>query len=132
MEDLIVNYAKAVDLSQTTLSKRSRHKDLTPYVYDLNIFQYELEQEDGTYEHSGPWYIHIYEYVDNTTEEVSAPIELTAEETASLISSDSYFDDEVDTWYGLEGFMFEKFNDMSDRLKAIFEGLPKYKEEVLF
>lgn len=112
---------------------RSKHKDLTPFVYDLNIFQRELENADGTYEHQGPWYIHIYEYTGNTTEELGEPIELTQDEYNSLIKDDPYFQDhEPDLWYGLEGFMFEKWKDISDRLKMIFEGLPKYREEVLF
>jgi hypothetical protein len=111
---------------------RSRHKDLTPFVYDLNIFQRELLNGDGEYEHMGPWYIHIYEYTGQTTEEIGEPIELTQDEYNSLIKNDPYFDHDPDLWYGLEGFMFEKWNDISDRLKMIFEGLPKYKEEVLF
>jgi hypothetical protein len=126
-------YAKAVATSQNTLESRSRHKDLTPYVYDLNIFKRELEQEDGTYEYGGPWYVHIYEYDGMTTNETSDPIELTAEESTSLIDNDPYFQDhDPDLWYGLEGFMFDKWDAMSDRLKQIFEGLPKYEEEVLF
>ena len=80
----------------------------------------------------GPWYIHIYEYTGQTTEEIGEPIELTQDEYNSLIKYDPYFDHDPDLWYGLEGFMFEKWNDISDRLKMIFEGLPKYKEEVLF
>lgn len=117
-------------MSQTTLT-RSRTKDLTPFVYDLNIYQLEQEQEDGTYDYSGPWYIHVYEYVGQTIEEVLDPIQLDEHEYESLIKPDSYFD-EADVWYGLEGFMFEKWDAMSDRLKRIFEGLPKFKEEVLF
>jgi hypothetical protein len=115
------------------LESRSRTAELTRFDYDLNIFKRELETSDGNYEHGGPWYIHIYEYENNNTEEVSEPIELTAEESANLIDNDPYFQDhEPDLWYGLEGFMFEKWDAMSDRLRMIFEGLPKYKEEVLF
>jgi hypothetical protein len=106
--------------------------DKTKYIYDLNIFQKELLNGDGEWEHMGPWYIHIYEYTGQTTEEVTEPIELTYEETSALICNDPYFLDEVDVWYGLEGFVMEKWDDISDRLKYIFECLPKYKEEVLF
>lgn len=126
----IVQNAKGMDMSQNTLT-RSKKKNLTEYIYDLNIYQLEQEHEDGTYDYSGPWYIHIYEYTGRTIEEISNPIELTAEETANLISNDEYFN-ETDVWYGLQGFMFEKWHQLSDRLKAIFESLPKYKEEVLF
>lgn len=112
---------------------RNKHKDLTPFVYDLNIFKRELLNDQGEYEHAGPWYVHVYEYDGKTTEEVTIPIELTAEEANSLINNDPYFQDhEPDLWYGLEGFMFDKWDAMTDRLRFIFESLPKYREEVLF
>ena len=112
---------------------RSKADSLTPYVYDLNIFQRELLDSAGKYRHAGPWYIHIYEYNDGNVEELSTPIQLTWDEYNSLIANDPYFQDhEPDLWYGLEGFLFEKWDVMSDGLKLIFESLPKYKEEVLF
>ena len=112
---------------------RSKSKALTPFDYDLNIFKRELLNGDGEYEHMGPWYIHIYHYTDGNTEEVTEPIELTAEEATALIENDPYFQNhEPDLWYGLEGFLFEKWDAISDRLRYIFECLPKYKEEVLF
>lgn len=114
------------------LASRNQNKDKTKYIYDLNIFQMEQLNSDGEYEHFGPWYIHIYEYNGNTTEEVCNPIQLTYEETSALICDDPYFLDEVDVWYGLEGFMRDKWEAMSDGLKRVFESLPKYKEEVLF
>jgi flavodoxin len=112
---------------------RSKTSNLTPFDYDLNIFKRELLNGDGEYEHMGPWYIHIYQYDGGNTEEVAEPIELTAEEANALIENDPYFQDhEPDLWYGLEGFLFEKWDAISDRLRYIFECLPKYKEEVLF
>jgi hypothetical protein len=115
------------------LAMRSKTEGLTPYDYDLNVFKRELLNGDGEYEHMGPWYIHIYEYTGQTTEELGEPIELTAEEARVLIDDDPYFQDhEPDLWYGLQGFLFDKWDVMSDRLKYIFEGLPKYKEQVLF
>lgn len=114
------------------LASRNQNKDKTKYIYDLNIFQRELLNGDGEYEHMGPWYIHIYEYNDGNVEELSNPIQLTYEETSALICDDPYFLDEVDVWYGLEGFMRDKWEVMSDGLKRVFESLPKYKEEVLF
>jgi hypothetical protein len=105
----------------------------TKIDYDLNIFKRELLNGDGEYEHMGPWYIHVYQYDGGNTEEVTVPIELTAEESSALIENDPYFQDhEPDLWYGLEGFMFDKWDAMSDRLKYVFETLPKYEEEVLF
>ena len=112
--------------------KRNANADKTKFIYDLNIYQLEDLDADGEYRFFGPWYIHVYEYTGQTTEEVSVPIELTPEEQEFLIDNDPYFDNEVDTWYGLDGFIFEKWEVLSDRLKFIFEMLPKYKEEVLF
>jgi hypothetical protein len=113
------------------LETRSRNKDKTEIIYDLNIYQLELENEDGTFEHQGPWYIHVYEYENSNIEEVTAPIELTVDEYNNLIKDDPYYN-ELDVWYGLQGFVFEKWDMLSDRLKMVFECLPKYKEEVLF
>ncbi len=121
-----------MDMSLNMLETRNKNKDKTKIIYDLNIYQLEELDADGEYRHLGPWYIHVYEYDGNTTEEVTVPFELTYEETSALICNDPYFLDEVDTWYGLEGFVFEKWDMLSDRLKMIFECLPKYKEEVLF
>lgn len=118
-------------MSQDTLT-RNKNKDKTKIDYDLNIYQLEQLDADGEHRFFGPWYIHVYEVAENNIEEVTVPIELTPIEYYSLIASDSYFDDEVDTWYGLEGFVFEKWDMLSDRLKMIFECLPKYREEVLF
>jgi hypothetical protein len=114
------------------LETRGKSKELTKIDYDLNIFQMEQLNDDGDYEHMGPWYIHIYEYNGQTTEEVTAPIELTHQEYLALIASDPYFDNEVDVWYGLEGLVRDRWDALSDRLKYIFECLPKFKEEVLF
>lgn len=122
-----------MDLSLTMSESRNRNKDKTIFIYDLNVFKRELLNQDGEYEHMGPWYIHIYEYTGTTVEEISEPIELTDEESANLIDNDPYFQNhEPDLWYGLEGFVFEKWDMLTDRLKRTFECLPKYKEEVLF
>jgi hypothetical protein len=111
---------------------RSNSNDLTRFDYDLNIYQLEQLNGDGEYEHMGPWYVHIYECTDGGSTELGNPIRLTDEEYDNLIRYDSYFLDEVDVWYGLQGFMMDKWDVMSDGLKRVFESLPKYKEEVLF
>jgi hypothetical protein len=107
------------------------------FDYDLNIFQRELQvglDADAfpIWDYAGPWYIHIYECEPGDHRELGEPIELTESEANNLIKVDPYFDDEVDTWYGLAGFIAEKHAVISDRLMAIFDALPKYKEEVLF
>jgi hypothetical protein len=113
----------------------------TKFDYDLNIFQREYEVPDqslsdpseGTvWEYQEPWYLHLYNVNGAGHEELGEPIELTESEANNLIKNDSYFDDEVDTWYGLEGFLREKHALISDRLMAIFDALPEYEEEVLF
>ena len=113
------------------MASRSKNKDKTQFIYDLNIYQLEELDADGEYRHMGPRYIHVYEYDGNTTEEVTAPIELTQEEYDNIIRDDPYYD-EPDVWYGLQGFAFEKWDVLSDRLKMVFDCLPKYKEDVLF
>ena len=120
-------------MSLNTLESRNKNADRDKFIYDLNIFKRELLNGDGEYEHMGPWYIHIYEYTGQTVEEVAEPIELTYEEASALIENDPYFQDhEPDLWYGLDGFVFEKWDALTDRLKYMFECLPKYKDEVLF
>lgn len=108
----------------------------TEFDYDLNIFQREYEIDDAQFEYREPWYIHIYQvnsYQGATVhEELGEPIELTPQEANNLIKTDPYFRDEVDTWYGLNGFIADKDDLLSDRLKSIFYGLPTYTEEVLF
>ena len=121
-----VQNARGMALSLTTQT-RSKNKDKTEIVYDLNIYQLEQLDVDGEYRHMGPWYIHVYEYDNGSIEEASAPIEVTVDEYNSLIANDSYFEDEVDVWYGLEGFVKDKWHLLDDRLKMVFECLPKYK-----
>jgi hypothetical protein len=97
--------------------------------YDLNIFQQEYEVPDthleypaqGTmWEYRKPWYIQLYMHDGQTSEMASEPIELTDEESAQLIESDTYFDNEVDTWYGLSGFLATKDEQLSPRLRSMF------------
>lgn len=105
----------------------------TEFDYDLNIFKRELLNAEGEYEYAGPWYIHIYEVDGAGHSELGEPIELTTIESNSLIETDPYFQNhEPDLWYGLNGFIADKEDLMSQRLKDIFYGLPAYKEEVLF
>ena len=115
----------------------------TKFDYDLNIFQREYEVPDqnlsdpseGTvWEYQEPWYLHIYTFNNDRGghEELGEPIELTETEANNLIKNDAYFDDEVDTWYGLAGFITEKQHLLSDRLRDLFISLPVYEEEVLF
>jgi hypothetical protein len=122
------------------LTRRNQNAEKSLIIYDLNIFQREYEVPDesladpseGTvWVYKEPWFIHIYDYNNNDMTEIGSPIELSQEEALALITNDPYFQDhEPDLWYGLEGFMFDKWAVMSDRLKSIFESLPKHKTEV--
>lgn len=107
---------------------------MTVQEYDLNIFQREYEVPDtrladpsqGTmWVKQKPWYLHIYWYDGGNSTEVSEAIELTEEESAQLIDNDPYFQDhDPDLWCGLTGFVFDKQDRLSPRLKTIFEALP--------
>lgn len=108
----------------------------TPFDYDLNIFQREEIidiDENGieTWDYFGPWYLHIYEVDGTGHRELGNALELTDTEINNLISNDPYFD-YPDVWYGLKGFLADKDNLLSDRLRSLLYGLPQYKEEVLF
>jgi hypothetical protein len=109
---------------------KNRHK--TAIDWDLNIFMpEELDQNGESYWDPASWKIHVYAYVDGTHEEWDAPIELTAGEIRKLgLNRDPYFKDEVDVWYGLDGFKFEYWSLFSDRLKEYFDRLPKYWEDI--
>jgi hypothetical protein len=50
---------------------------------------------------------------------------LTKAEEFTLIHKDDYFDED-DVWYGMKGFLFDKWDNLSDRLRFILESLPKY------
>lgn len=104
--------------------------------YDLNVFQQEQEvfnSETGEmeYDYAGPWYIDIYDVYGNGHEHVAGPIELTKQEARLLDLGNGYFS-EGDCWYGLTGFLGDYEDFISTRLLDIFNGLPRYAEEVLF
>jgi hypothetical protein len=92
----------------------------------------ELDAGGNSYWDPASWKIHVYKCYDGGSDEWGIPIELTAEEIRGLgLNQDSYFRDEVDTWYGLDGFRVEYWDRMSDRLKLHFETLPRYLEDLI-
>ncbi len=120
-------------MSQPMLAKRNKNADKRPIDYDLNIFIPEQLDEggDSVYDPAN-WHIHVYVHADGAQDEWDDPIQLTAEEIRALgLNKDPYFRDEVDTWYGLEGFRYEYWDKMSDRLKMYFDRLPKYYEDLI-
>lgn len=115
------------------IALRNKNAGKTLIDYDLNIFmpeEFDEEAEDYYFDPSS-WLIHVYRYMGNTHVEHAEPIALTAGEIKSLgLNRDSYFRDEVDVWYGLDGFRKEYWHKMSDRLKEYFDALPKYEEDL--
>lgn len=116
-----------------TLERRNKNYNKTLIDYDLNIYMpEELDEAGESYWDPASWRIHVYVTDNHGHEEWDEPIVLTAEEIISLgFNRDEYFINEVDVWYGLDGFRFEYWDKMSDRLKMYFDRLPKYYEDMI-
>ena len=104
--------------------------------YDLNIFQQEVgtyNQDTGEteYDYAGPWYIDIYDVYGSGHQHVAGPYELTKQEARLLDLGNGYFD-EGDCWYGLDGFLKDYEDYISERMLDVFNSLPRHAEEVLF
>lgn len=120
-------------MSQTGLIKRNKNAGKELIDYDLNIFmpeEYDAEADDYFFD-PACWKIHVYVYKNGNHDEWDDPVVLTAEEIKSIgFNRDSYFKDETDVWYGLDGFRTEYWSKLSDRLKMYFDALPKYWEDL--
>lgn len=115
-----------------TMERRNKNAHKHLIDYDLNIYMPEELDEGGeSYWDPASWRIHVYVANRYGHEEFDEPIRLTADEIVSLgFNRDEYFINEVDVWYGLDGFRYEYWSKMSDRLKKYFDELPKYAEDV--
>jgi hypothetical protein len=116
------------------LDKRNKNADKRLIDWDLNIFMPEEydEAKDDYYYDPACWRIHVYAHRDGDYNEWDDPVILTAEEIQSIgFNRDEYFRNEVDVWYGLEGFRKEYWDKMADRLKEYFDRLPKYWEDLI-
>lgn len=101
--------------------KRNRNAHKTRIDYDLNIFIPEGEER---------WKLHVYRYKASIGHaEYLSPITLTQNEVDSVITGDDYFNED-DVWYGLRGFKIAKWDTMPDSLKAYFDALPIYEEDL--
>ncbi len=125
-------------MSQNTLTRRNKNANKTLIDWDLNIYMPEefnpdaQYPEDQYYYDPASWRIQVYQYAETGHVEWDEPVYLTAEEIQSIgFNRDPYFKDEVDTWYGLEGFRLDYWSKMSDRLKMYFDALPKYYEDIV-
>lgn len=120
-------------MSLNMLDKRNKNAGKTLIDWDLNIFMPEEYDSvaDDYYFDPACWKIHVYAYKEGNHDEWDEPINLTADEIKGLgLNRDSYFRDETDVWYGLDGFRTEYWSKMSDRLKEYFDRLPKYWEDL--
>lgn len=95
--------------------------------YDLNIFiPEELDRHDNSVWNPNKWHIHVYIVDGNGHKEADEAFPLSIEDIESLgLNSDPYFED-VDSWYGYEGFMKDYWPKMTDRVKSYLESFPKY------
>jgi hypothetical protein len=90
--------------------------------WDLNIYKDPSEETDF-------WFIAPYVYEDGSSSEYGESIMLTKAEEFALRHNDDYFDED-DVWYGMKGFLFDKWDKLSDRVKFLLESLPKYTEDL--
>lgn len=110
---------------------RNKNAHKTKIVWDLNIFQpdYYDEANQNTYYLEHEWYIDPYIYKDGNIEQYSEPRELSLEDIKTLeLNNRTKWDS--DSWYGLEGFLEEYWDTMSDKLKSYLEKLPRYEEDL--
>jgi len=112
---------------------RNKNANKTKIDYDLNIYMPEqLDAGGNSYWDPASWHLHVYKFQGAGHDEWDNPIELTGKEIIDLgLNQDLYFKDDVDLWYGLEGFRLEYWDKMSDRLKMYFDTLPKYYEDLI-
>lgn len=116
---------------QTSLRNKNAHKNKIDY--DLNIFiPEELDENNESFWDPTQWCIDIYEVDGYGHRQVGNLIKLSSDDIHTLgLNRDPYFKDDVDSWYGYEGFMLDYWDKMTDRLKSLLEALPKYKEDYL-
>jgi hypothetical protein len=94
--------------------------------WDLNIYQ----DPTGDTEF---WFIDPYvceggdhyQYETNGT-----PFMLTMSEVYAIMNKDEYFEGQEDAWYGMDGFLKDYWERLSDRVKFFLESLPKYTEDL--
>lgn len=90
--------------------------------WDLNIYKDPSEETDF-------WFIAPYVYEAGSSSEYGEHFMLTKAEEFTLRHNDDYFDED-DVWYGMKGFLFDKWDKLSDRVRFLLESLPKYTEDL--
>lgn len=111
---------------QTLLRNQNAGRELMDY--DLNIYiPEELDEQGRSYWDPASWHIHVYAVDGAGHYEADKSRPLSQQEIISLgLNHDEYFND-VDTWYGYDGFMKDYWSKMPDSLKLYLELFPKYK-----
>jgi hypothetical protein len=98
---------------------RSKNSNKDKVDWDLNIYKDPSEETDF-------WFIAPYVWKEGSSNEYGESFMLTKPEEFTLIHKDEYFESEEDVWYGMEGFLFQYWDRLSDRVKFFLESLPKY------
>lgn len=99
-------------------SVRSKNSQKDMVDWDLNIYKDPSEETDY-------WFIAPYVCDNGSSSEYGSSFMLTKAEEFAIKHKDDYFDED-DVWYGMKGFLFDKWDSLSDRLRFILESLPKY------
>jgi hypothetical protein len=90
--------------------------------WDLNIYKDPSEETDF-------WFIAPYVCQQGSSYEYGESFRLTKAEEFALKHKDDYFDED-DVWYGMDGFLRDYWDRLSDRVKFFLETLPKYTEDL--
>ena len=119
----------------TVTSARRRNKNFgkTPIEYDVNVYVLEEYNHDTmeSYWDETKWYLHVYDYNNGDSIEVSEPFLLTKEESFAMnFNGCGDIDDGLDGWLTMD-LLLEDYKDlMSDRIRQYLESFPKYKEDI--
>ena len=119
----------------TVTSARRRNKNFgkTKIEYDVNVYvleEYNAETMESYWDET-KWYLHVYDYNNGDSVEVSTPFLLTKEESFAMnFNGCGDIDDGLDGWLTMD-LLLEDYKDlMSDRIRQYLESFPKYHEDV--
>lgn len=111
---------------------RNKNFNKTKIEYDVNVYVREEYNHDTkeSYWNQDHWYLHVYDYNNGASFEVSTPYLLTKEESFAMnfLERDD-IDAGLDGWMSMDYLMTEYWDVMSDRIKEYLEGFPKYAED---
>lgn len=119
-------------MERTLTLLRNENAGKEKFDYDLNIYiPEELDENGESFWDPTQWSIQVYDVSNGSHDQIDEPFRLDSDDIYTLgLNRDPYFKDEVDVWYGYEGFLSDYWNKMTDKLKYYLESFPKYKEAV--